>query len=226
MYAYAFCNPVMYSDYTGNWPKLSLIFTVIAVTAIAVAAVAATVATCGAAAPALALASGSIASSCVAASTATAAAAVATAVATDAMIVAGVSTAAGIASAVAERKIERRAQGNNTVYKLVDADGQAQYIGRTTNIEARERAHKRSTYRGGLKMEIIATDLDYYEARGLEQIAMLECHTINTSNRMNNRINGISPHNRKLALYMEAGRGVAGYLDNVISDEILYWTGN
>ena len=75
-------------------------------------------------------------------------------------------------------------------------------------------------------MEIIATNLDYYEARGLEQIAMLECHTINTSNRMNNRINGIGPRNRKLALYMEAGRGVAGYLDNVISDEILYWTGN
>ena len=42
----------------------------------------------------------------------------------------------------------------------------------------------------------------------------------------NYRINGISPRNRKLALYMEAGRGVAGYLDNVISDEILYWTGN
>ena len=43
---------------------------------------------------------------------------------------------------------------------------------------------------------------------------------------MNNQINGISPHNKSLGIYMEAGRGVAGYLSNLISNEILYWTGN
>ena len=43
---------------------------------------------------------------------------------------------------------------------------------------------------------------------------------------MNNQINGISPSNKNLGMYMEAGRGVAGYLENQISNEILYWRGN
>ena len=68
--------------------------------------------------------------------------------------------------------------------------------------------------------------MDYYQARGLEQIAMLEYHTINTANKMNNQINGISPHNKSYGVYMEAGRGVARYLENKVSNEILYWTGN
>ena len=32
---------------------------------------------------------------------------------------------------------------------------------------------------------------------------------------MNNQINGISPSNKNLGMYMEAGRGVAGYLEIV-----------
>lgn len=60
MFAYCMNNPVNMSDPSGNWPKLSTIFTVVAVAAVAVAAVAVTVATCGAAAPALAVAGGGI----------------------------------------------------------------------------------------------------------------------------------------------------------------------
>lgn len=56
MFAYCFNNPVNMSDPTGNWPKLSAIFTVVAGAAVAVAAVA----TCGAAVPALAVAGGGI----------------------------------------------------------------------------------------------------------------------------------------------------------------------
>jgi hypothetical protein len=55
MFAYCMNNPVNMSDPSGNWPKLSTIFTVVAVAAVAV-----TVATCGAAAPALAVAGGGI----------------------------------------------------------------------------------------------------------------------------------------------------------------------
>jgi hypothetical protein len=72
----------------------------------------------------------------------------------------------------------------------------------------------------------LATGLNALEARGIEQMQMLSHHTINTANRMNNQINGISPFNPKLGMYMEAGRGAVAYLGNQISNEILYWTGN
>lgn len=72
----------------------------------------------------------------------------------------------------------------------------------------------------------LATGLNAIEARGVEQIQMLVHHTINTANKMNNQINGISPFNSKLGIYMEAGRGALSYLGNQISNEILYWTGN
>lgn len=209
------------SDSTGNWPKLSTIFAVVAVAAVAVAAVAVTVATCGAAAPALAVAGGGIIGGISAGAAATAASA-----AMGAMIVAGVSAAAAVTSAAAEKSYQKKMQHSNTVYRLVDSSGQTQYVGRTTNVEARKAAHKQNPYRKDLKFVVIDDSLNYNQARGLEQIAMLKYHTINTANRMNNQINGISPLNKSLGIYMEAGRGVAGYLGNQISNEILYWTGN
>ncbi len=72
-----------------------------------------------------------------------------------------------------------------------------------------------------LKFEIIKDGLTYYEARGLEQIKMLEYNT----KEYLNRINGISPYNKNLGTYMAAGRQVAIYISNYISNEILYWTG-
>ena len=53
----------------------------------------------------------------------------------------------------------------------------------------------------------------------------LPCSSFNAKNRMNNQINGISPSNKLLVIYMEAGRGVAAYLENQISNEALYWAG-
>lgn len=72
----------------------------------------------------------------------------------------------------------------------------------------------------------IATGFNAIEARGVEQIQMMYHHTVNTSNKLNNQINGISPRNPNLSMYMEAGRGVLSYLENKISNEILYWSGN
>lgn len=93
-------------------------------------------------------------------------------------------------------------------------------------MEAREEAHAQNPYRKDLRLEVIATNLTYEEARGLEQIAMLECHTLNPGNYMNNQINGISPFNPRLSYYMDAGRNVAiRYWENQISNEILYWIG-
>ena len=200
----------------GNWPSWSQVFTGVAIAALAVAAAALTVASCGAAVPALALAGGIIGGMSSGAAT----------IAAGALLVAGASATASVASKTVEKKADRNSKRNNTVYKLVDKNDEVQYVGRTTNVTARADAHKHNPFRKDLRMEIIAQDLSYNEARGLEQIAMLQCHTINTANRMNNQINGISPFNKSLEIYMTAGRGVAGYISNQISNEILYWTGN
>ena len=123
-------------------------------------------------------------------------------------------------------KTRDKRPSNNTVYQLVDNTGQPQYIGRTTNLEARKESHAQNPYRKDLKLEVIASNLTYEESRGLEQIAMLQCHTLNPGNYTNNQINGISPFNPRLSSYMDAGRNIAiRYWENQITNEILYWTG-
>ena len=112
-----------------------------------------------------------------------------------------------------------------TVYILMDDDENVQYVGRTKNPEDREKAHQRDPFRGHLRFVPIATGLTYQQARGYEQIMMLHCHTKNTADRMNNQINGISPKNKRLKMYMEAGRGIVEYNGNQISNEILNWMG-
>lgn len=219
MFAYCFNNPVNMSDPTGNWPKLSTIFTVVAVAAVAVAAVAVTVATCGAAAPALAVAGGGIIGGISAGAAATAAS-----VATGAMIVAGVSTAAAVTSAAAEKAVEKTAKRNNSVYVLKDDAGTVQYVGRTNNVDKRRTAHSANPARAGLEMEVIASGLNLPESRALEQAGMAYYHTINTANKMNNQINSVSP--KYWGAFKELALGTLNYGWNQMSNEILYWTGN
>ena len=111
---------------------------------------------------------------------------------------------------------------DHTVYKLVDpTTNEIKYVGRTVNPTARKQAHALDPDKKGLSFVTIKSGLNYYEARGLEQIAML---TYSTKNALN-RINGISPNNPRLEDYMAAGRDVANYVGNQISNEILYWSG-
>ena len=108
---------------------------------------------------------------------------------------------------------------------LVDNDGKTQYVGRTRNPVVRERQHRADPTKAELQFMPIRSGLTAHEARGLEQISMVQHHTINTANRMNNQRNGISPRNKMLGVYMEAGRGAALYLENQFSNAALYWTG-
>ncbi len=219
LFAYCFNNPVNMSDPTGNWPQWSTIFAVVAVAAAAVAVVAVTVATCGAAAPALAVASGGIIGGISAGAAATAAS-----VATGAMIVAGVSTAAAVTSAVVEKTVEKATKRNNSVYVLKDDAGTVQYVGRTNNVDRRRRAHSANPARAGLRMEVIASGLNLSESRALEQAAMAYYHTINTANKMNNQINSVSP--KYWGAFMELALGTLNYGWNQMTNEILYWTRN
>lgn len=200
---------------------MSTIFAVVAVAAVAVAAVAVTVVTCGATAPALAVAGGGVIGGISAGTAATAAS-----IATGAMIVASVSTVAAVTTAVAEKVVEKTTKRNNSVYVLKDEKGTVQYVGRTTDVAKRAKAHKANPARAGLELEVIQPNLNYAEARAVEQAAMAYYHTINTANKMNNQINGISPFNAKLGIYKEAAVGMLGYTWNQVSNEILYWTGN
>ena len=119
--------------------------------------------------------------------------------------------------------------GNNgkahTVYFLVDESGTVQYVGRTTNSSARERAHSANPFRKHLRFEIFRSNLTAEEARGLEQILMIHYHTLNIKNKANNQINGISPYNPQLAQYMTAARTLLQYIENQITNEALYWMG-
>ena len=216
MFQYCFNNPVNMDDPSGHWPKLSTILTTVAVVATVVAVAAVVVATAGAAAPAFALAGGAAlggTSGLVAGATAVAGVAFATA--KTAAICAAIAKTAEVVS----DKLLRR---EHTVYKLTDDSGTTQYVGRTINPDARERAHNTpGSKTAGLDFKPIATNLTYFEARGLEQIAMLE---YNTKSFLNS-VNGISPNNPRRDIYMAAGRRVSHYVSNQISNEILYWTG-
>ena len=99
-------------------------------------------------------------------------------------------------------------------------------LGRTTDVAKRTKAHEANPARAGLELEVIQPNLNYVQARAIEQAAMAYYHTKNTANKMNNQINGISPFNPKLGIYKEAAVGMLGYAWNQVSNEILYWTGN
>jgi len=213
MFQYCFNNPVNMDDPSGHWPKLSTILTTVAVVATVVAVAAVVVATAGAAAPAFALAGGAvIGGSGAAAGVAMAAGIVA--------IGAGAAAATAKAAESVSDKLSRR---EHTVYKLVDkSSGQTKYVGRTKNPTVRKNAHNaEGSKTAGLEFTPIASNLTYFEARGLEQIAMLE---YNTKSFLNS-VNGISPNNPRRDIYMAAGRQLAHYVGNQISNEILYWTG-
>ena len=179
MFTYALNNPVMYSDLTGNWPKLSTVLAGVAAVAAIVAVAAAVVATCGAAIPAVA-AGGSLALGLSAGSAASA-------IATTALAVAGATAIASATSYALEKIAADSSKRDNSVYVLVDEGGTVQYVGRTKNVERRREAHSQNPARSGLRMDVIASGLNHSESRALEQAGMAYYHTINTVDKMNNQ---------------------------------------
>ena len=137
-----------------------------------------------------------------------------------AMIVLTVAIIGTVATDAVEKIRDDRNRGQHTVYVLKDpVTNRVEYVGRTKNYKARMNAHKNS-HRGHLEPEVVADNLNYYEARALEQEMMLKYHTINTLNDINNQINGISPRSNLGKAYVELKRGVANYLSNLISDRV------
>ena len=119
---------------------------------------------------------------------------------------------------------EKYTKRNNSVYVLKDDTGAVQYVGRTNDVDRRRAAHSANPARAGLQMEVVASELNLFEARALEQAGMAYHHTINTKNKMNNQINGIAP--KYWGMFKSLALGTLDYTWNQMSNEILYWTGN
>lgn len=137
-----------------------------------------------------------------------------------------VATVAIVAAAVVVEDVvkeveQKNNEENHIVYKLIDKkdNKKVKYVGRTKNEEARKRVHKK--IHPDLTFVRIERGLTKEQARGLEQMYMIEYHTRNYYNK----INGISPKNKKLDIYMEAGRQFLHYVGNILSNEAMYWTG-
>ena len=206
MFAYCLNNPVNMSDDSGNWPKASTLFAAVAVTAIAVVALATVTLAVAAIAPAAIAVGGSVISSA-------AVAAAASTIGTNALVVAAGSTAAAIASS----QIEKKHSQSYSVYFLEDSSGRIQYVGRVTDRGYNARmAHHYATR--GLTPAYRIPNLSYAEARGLEEIGMIECHTLNVTNPKNNQIHGISTRNKNGERYMKAA---CNYLSNRAENWVL-----
>lgn len=143
------------------------------------------------------------------------------ALAFSALCVSGFST-----EAIRAETIARKSSRGYCVYTLTNpTTTKVEYVGRTKNPDIRKDAHSRSAARGHLEFNTVASDLDYATARGMEQVLMLYHHTLNRENAANNQINGISPYNPQVDIYMDAAVKYLKYADNQISNDILNFLG-
>ncbi len=207
-------------DNSGYYSNLVQALAIVAVVAAVVGIVALCIVTAGAATP-LVVAGVSASGAAVlgGAATSVGIAASATVVATTAMNVSATVVAATLAVAAYE-SLPR----DHEVYGLKDG-GDFQYVGRTKHRIARMNAHARSSVRGHLPYSTIQNNLNAIDAIVIEQYYMTLYHTKNTANKMNNQINGISPSNPLLGTYIALVKGQFAYLENKLSNEFLYATG-
>ncbi len=113
--------------------------------------------------------------------------------------IAGAAFVTGVAYNYAKSNYGNSTNNNNsdnnhkshTVYALVDNNSMAQYVGRTNSPLNRATAHSNNPYKSTLKMRIIKDNLDYFEARGVEQNLIEYCNVLNRGDFMHNQINGI-----------------------------------
>ena len=120
------------------------------------------------------------------------------------------------------KKVEnkpKREEKSHTVYELKkEKSEKIVYVGRTVNKDARKAYHQKT--KPGNEFIVVKEGLTKEEARGLEQILIIQYST----KEQLNKINGINPNNRNLGVYMRAGGKIAiDLLKSELRDEALYW---
>ncbi len=102
------------------------------------------------------------------------------------------------AKAKTKRITQKVPDKSYTVYKLIDVeDKSVQYIGRTGDIQATIRRHKRNIFRSELEFVPIHRGLSLEQSRGLEQYYIEVYRTLNKENKANNQINGVNPKKKE-----------------------------
>ncbi|MED1405507.1 hypothetical protein P4U07_22335 [Bacillus mycoides] len=85
----------------------------------------------------------------------------------------------------------------HTVYVLKNSAGKVKYVGRTVNAGARKAAHKIN--HPDLKFTRVRRNLNYFEARGMEQRFYLK---YGEKKELRNRIRPVSKKNKNYKFYM------------------------
>jgi len=118
---------------------------------------------------------------------------------------------------IKKREYRHTEKDTYSVYFLKDDNGVIQYVGRVTDrgYKARLNYHKNTR---GLKEGYRIAGLNKIQARGLEEIGMILCHTLKPGKDVNNQIHGISARNPNGKTYLNAGWG---YLSNHIENWML-----
>ena len=96
---------------------------------------------------------------------------------------------------------------NHNVYVLRNGNTRViEYVGRTQSIEQTEIRHNNNPYRADLWLDRIAENVSEETARGLEQMLIIECRTLNRNKEfpMNNQINGVAFKNHNYSIYWDA----------------------
>lgn len=105
-----------------------------------------------------------------------------------------VSKATSKATTKSSTKSSNKNTRQHTVYKLVDQiTNKVEYVGRTKDPDKTKIRHQFNVARANLDFKPIVQNLNWYEARSLEQYFIEYYKTKNRGNPMNNQINGLAP---------------------------------
>lgn len=105
------------------------------------------------------------------------------------------SVTSGVKNAVSTVKAKTRKKRDknkreNMIYTL-SKNGKVIYVGRTNDDKKTQRRHENNPYRADLHFDVIRENLNWWEARGLEQYYIMYYNTLNKANPANNQINGV-----------------------------------